>query len=146
MRPGSVHTVFFSATGTTRKVMTALSGAFSGTAIMHDLLYTPLERELLLGPEDLLLAGVPVYSGRVPDLCLQSLKKLKGGNTPAVAVVVYGNRDYDDALLELKNTLETGGFLVAGAAAFIARHAIFPEVAPDRPDEEDMRRINEFGH
>ena len=83
-------------------------------------------------------------TGGLPVICSESLTHLKGKNTPAIAVVVYGNREYDDALLELKNRLEANGFFVVGAGAFIARHSIFPEVAADRPDDSDLKVIEEF--
>ena len=51
-----------------------------------------------------------------------------GNNTPAVAVCVYGNRDYDDALLEIKDTLNGNGFRTFAAGAFIGRHCIFPRL------------------
>lgn len=37
--------------------------------------------------------------------------------TPAIAVCVYGNRDYDDALIELKDAIEANGFKTVAAAA-----------------------------
>ena len=47
------------------------------------------------------IIGVPVYGGRVPVEAISRLQRLKANNTPAVIVVVYGNRDYNDAILEL---------------------------------------------
>ncbi len=61
----------------------------------------------------------------------------KGNQTPAIAVVTYGNRDYEDALLELQTILEQNGFVVIGAAALIAEHSIVHSVGHDRPDEAD---------
>lgn len=61
-----------------------------------------------------------------------------------MAVVVYGNRDYDDALLELTDLLRENGFYIAGAAAMIAEHSIFPQVAAGRPDQSDMEKIAGF--
>ena len=65
-------------------------------------------------------------------------------NTPAIVIVSYGNRDYEDALIELKNTLETQGFNIIGAAAFIAQHSIFTDVAKGRPDKKDIEIIDSF--
>ena len=72
------------------------------------------------------------------------LKKFKGENTPAIAIVVYGNRDYDDALLELTDILKANGFVTVAAAAFIAQHSIFPIVASGRPDQKDKQIIESF--
>lgn len=41
----------------------------------------------------------------VPGVALERLTRIQGNGQPAVAVVVYGNREFDDALLELKNIL-----------------------------------------
>lgn len=73
------------------------------------------------------------------------LGQFKGANTPAVAVVVYGNREYDDALLELTEILKAQGFIVVAAAAFVAQHSIFPAVAQGRPDQKDRELIKAFG-
>ena len=66
---------------------------------------------------------------------------IHGNNTPAVAVCVYGNRDYDDALLEIKDTLNGNGFRTFAAGAFIGRHCIFPKVAEGRPDASDLEKL-----
>ncbi len=56
----------------------------------------------------------------------------------AIAVVVYGNRNYDDALIELKDILESDGFKVVAGAAFIGEHSFSKTLAKNRPDEKDM--------
>ena len=59
-------------------------------------------------------------------------------------VCVYGNRDYDDALLELKNTVESNGFRVVSVGAYIVQHSIFPKVGEARPDAKDIEIIKDF--
>lgn len=136
--------IYFSATGTTRKVAETIGQTISTRKSNRNLLLQPLVEETAIPAETLTIVAMPVYNGRLPALCSQSLAHLKGNKTPAMAVVVYGNREYDDGLLELKNQLETNGFIVIGAAAFIARHSIFPEVATERPDENDLKVIGDF--
>ena len=92
-----------------------------------------------------LLAAVPVYQGRVPAVALERLKEIRGNGRYAVALVVYGNREYEDALLELKNALEKNGFQVAAAGAFVAEHSIVRSIASGRPDETDIRTAEKFG-
>ena len=54
-------------------------------------------------PQDaLILLAAPVYGGRVAPTALERLARLRGQGQAAVAVVVYGNRDYEDALLEIR--------------------------------------------
>lgn len=90
------------------------------------------------------MAVLPVYAGRVPQISLERLSALKGNGQKAVAVVVYGNREYDDALLETKETLEANGFQVIAAAAFIAEHSIVRSIAAGRPDARDEARCRQF--
>jgi ferredoxin len=90
------------------------------------------------------MVAVPVFVGRIPSACIELLKKLEGTNTPAIAVVVYGNREYEDALLELSDLLTEKSFIVVGAAAFVAQHSIFPKVAKGRPDANDTKQIQDF--
>lgn len=136
--------IYFSATGTTRKVVETIGNTFSTSKHNRNLLLQPFTEETAVPPENVTVVAMPVYNGRLPAICSQNLAYLKGSKSPAIAVVVYGNREYDDALLELKNLLETSGFFVIGAGAFIARHSIFPEVATERPDENDLKVIRDF--
>lgn len=136
--------VYFSATGTTRKVIETIGKSLSVRSNDHNLLLHPIREDISIAPDHLTIVAMPVYNGRLPDYGTRSLTHLKGNGTPAIAVVVYGNREYDDALLELKTLLEENGFFVIGAAAFIARHSIFPQVATDRPDENDLALIRDF--
>lgn len=137
--------VHFSPTGTTRKTVETIAGEFEGGKAVLDLLRHPIEGETACGPDDLVVVGMPVYAGRIPNVCAESLAKLKGNNTPALAVVVYGNRAYDDALLELRDALEANGFAVIGAAAFVAQHSIFPATGWGRPDAKDLALMADFG-
>lgn len=102
------------------------------------------EGEVSLSPDDLLLIGVPVYGGRVPVDALEGIASFKGDNTPAILVCVYGNRDYDDAMIELNDLVRANGFVPVAAAAVIAEHCIFPKVAAGRPDDADRQKIGAF--
>lgn len=144
MQYSNLESIFFSATGTTKTVVEALCKELHGPCTTHDLLRDPLDRPLHLPASSLAVVAMPVFAGRIPQYAMQNLAKVTGDQTPVIAVVVYGNRHYDDALLELKITLEGNGFIVVGAAAFIARHSIFTKVASDRPDAADLHSIADF--
>lgn len=134
-------TAVFSPTGGTSKIAAAIAGARMGTRID---LCSPVEpQEIPAGAT--LLAVVPVYGGRIPAIAAQRLLALQGSGNPAIAVVVYGNRAYEDALLELKNVLTEAGHQVIAAAAFIAEHSIIRSIAADRPHADDLARAVEFG-
>ena len=93
---------------------------------------------------DLLIVGVPSYAGKVPEMAVRSLRRFLGNNTPAIIVSVYGNRAYDDTLIELKDLMESHGFKFLSAAAVIAQHSIFPKIAEGRPNADDMEKLHEF--
>ncbi len=129
-----------------RRVMTAMFG--------QDFRHLDLTRPesagtaVTLAKDDLLLVAVPVHYGRVPDLARQRLSALRGNGTPAVLVVVYGNRDFDDALLELQELAGEAGFRAVAAAAFVAEHSFSLWAVPlaaGRPDAVDLMCAEEFG-
>ena len=132
----------FSPTGGTKKVADAIAAGFHTPVVEMDL--TKEVSSATLGEKDALMAVLPVYAGRVPQISLERLAALKGNGQKAVAVVVYGNREYDDALLETKDALEAGGFQVVAAAAFIAEHSIVRSIAAGRPDAEDEVLCRQF--
>lgn len=135
-------TAVFSPTGGCSKIAAAIAGARMSTRI--DLCAPVSPQEL---PADApLLAVLPVYGGRLPAVAVQRLRALQGNGSPAIAVVVYGNRAYDDALLELRNTLADAGFKVIAAAAFVAEHSIVRSIAPGRPDASDLALAVDFGN
>lgn len=135
---------YFSATYTTRKVSQTIIQGLTKSYEEYDLTCQIPAEDIYCESNDLLVVGVPVYAGRVPQQAAKALKKFKGQNTPSIIVCVYGNRDYDDALLELQNIVEENGFKTIAAATFIAQHSIFPQIATGRPDAEDYILIKQF--
>ena len=132
----------FSPTGGTKKIADAIAAGFSIPVAELDL--TKADSAVSLGKNDALMAVLPVYAGRVPQISLERLAVLKGNGQKAVAVVVYGNREYEDALLETRDALEANGFRVVAAAAFIAEHSIVRSIAAGRPDPEDEALCRQF--
>ena len=133
----------FSPTGNTARIARAIAKG-TGADIRDIDLSAPVAAETV--PADaVLLAVVPVFGGYVPAICLEHLAQLKGQGGTAVAVVVYGNRAYDNALAQLKVALEQNGFRVPAAAAFVAEHSIIRTIAAGRPDENDLKAAEDFG-
>jgi ferredoxin/menaquinone-dependent protoporphyrinogen IX oxidase len=98
--------------------------------------------------KELVIIGAPVYIGRLPNEAVKRIEKIEGNETLAVIVVTYGNRAYDDALLELKNLVTKQGFLPIAGAAFIGEHSFSSEekpIAEGRPDIRDLRKARKFG-
>ena len=140
-----IYSVYFSATYTTRKVVREIASTMGAEEIVEcDVTSQPIKEPVSFGEGDVLVIGMPVYGGRIPKSTLESIAKLNGYGAPAVIACVYGNRDYDDALLELRNEVESRGFKIVSAGTFIARHSIFTRIAQDRPNEDDMRQVCKF--
>lgn len=93
--------------------------------------------------DDVVVVGMPVYGGRCPKIAMERLTGIRGNQTPCIVAVTYGNRDYDDALLELCDFMKGQGFLVKGAAALIGKHT-FGEIQVTRPDEADLKACRTF--
>ena len=132
----------FSPTGGTRKIAEAIAAGFDKPVEELDL--TGDGCTVTMGEKDALMAVLPVYAGRVPKISLERLAALKGDGRKAVAVVVYGNREYEDALMETRDALEANGFRVIAAAAFIAEHSIVRSIAAGRPDADDKELCRRF--
>ncbi|MDE6682465.1 MAG: 4Fe-4S binding protein [Muribaculaceae bacterium] len=138
--------IYFSATTTTAQCAKAVGKAMG----------LPVNREINIAdnhatelpffePDDVAIIASPVYSGRLPEPAVNTIKRLRVKGAYAIAMVVYGNRDYDDALLELMDLLKKSGFNIVGAGAFIGQHSIFPKVGTHRPDKSDLSALSEFG-
>ncbi|MGN8939092.1 4Fe-4S binding protein [Bittarella sp. HCP28S3_D9] len=144
MKIKSAQLIYFSAAGTTERTARLIGEGLTLPTQGRNLLRQPLTEEWALSADCLAVVCVPVYAGRVPALCAESLRRLKGEGGPALAVAVYGNRDFDDCLVELSDLLEAGGFHTVGAAAAVAQHSIFPTVGQGRPDGEDAAFLARF--
>lgn len=144
-----VWAVYFSATGTTRKIVETIAGVIAeklGTEYDRYDFTLPDAREktLRFEPDDLVVFGTPVYAGRVPNVLLKYLDTIEGNGALGVPVVLFGNRDYDDALIELKDILESAGLHTIAAAAFVGEHSFSYTLAKGRPDEADLLAAREF--
>jgi len=102
------------------------------------------ERPMIFQPEDLVILGVPVYAGRVPNVLLKYLNAMEGNGALAVPIVLFGNRNYDDALIELCTIMEDKCFQTMAAAAFIGEHSFSKILAKGRPDAADLALATDF--
>lgn len=143
-----ISMMYFSPTGTSKKVVRGISKKLSNKyEVNREIDFTlPEERnqEVKFEEDELVIVGLPVYAGRVPNVLLKYLNTVEGNNAIAVAVVLYGNRNYDDALVELRDILKDRGFRVLGAGAFIGEHSFSKILAKGRPDVDDMKLVDEF--
>jgi len=149
MNIDQVWAVSFSPTGTSRKIVEAIAAEISGGKY-NSVDLTPFAeiKEKRFTAKDFVVIGVPVYAGRVAPLAVKRLKALQGEKTPAVLVVLYGNREYEDALIELRDIAEEASFLPAAASAFIGEHSFSDSdmpIAAGRPDGADLKLAASLG-
>ena len=150
MNCAAVKLVYFSPTQTTKRVLEGIAEGIEAPTVEHLDLTAPLSTTLSTGStnDELVILGVPVYGGRVPLAAVPRLRKLKGSKTPAVIVVVYGNREFEDALIELKDMANDLGFIPIAGAAFIGEHSFSSDTVPiadGRPDTTDIEKARAFG-
>lgn len=139
--------IYFSATDTTLKYVHSFVKALGHSIDIDINLADNLSADLPnINSDDLVVIAAPVYGGRLPHQVSSRFKELSGNHSKSVALVVYGNRDYDDALLELTDILRKADFELIGAGAFIGQHSIFPKVASSRPDKEDLDMLERFAN
>ena len=142
--------VYFSPCGSVEKIIFEMAG-FAAKELhvpLAEYSFTlPTDRKFRFDFKgtDLVFFGTPVYAGRVPNKIMPYIKDAFWGNGAiAVPVVVFGNRNFDDALVELRNLLEDNMFHTIAASAIVARHSFSEVIAPDRPNEEDFADMRKF--
>lgn len=141
----NITRILFSPTGGTRQVADAITKEWAMPESEIDLTDPKTDYDsLYLREDDLALLAVPSYGGRVPALAAGRLSKIHGNNARCVLVCVYGNRAYEDTLLELKDIAVKCGFRVIAAVAAIAEHSIMHQYAAGRPDDKDQQDLREF--
>ena len=111
-----IYTVTFSPTGTSKMVAGLISSAFDGEKIDIDLCMEK-NRKLTADGDDLCVFSLPCYGGRVPHTAAERLAGICGQSTPAIICVTFGNRDFEDSLLELSDIVSENGFRVISACA-----------------------------
>ena len=149
MKYTSAHLIYFSPTGTTRKILHAIAKGLNPEQIHnHDLTYPGAQAGQNIN-SGIIIIGIPVYAGRVPEVCLERMTNYTAAGQPTVLVALYGNRAYEDALVELRDVATAQGFNVVAAGAFIGEHSYSTAekpIAAKRPDNDDLNSAVKFGH
>lgn len=150
MQISRICAVYFSPCGNVRKIISNMAeyAAKKQNVFVETCDFTlpaAREKEFVFDGKDLVFFGTPVYAGRVPNKIMPYIKEAFFGNGAiAVPVAVFGNRNFDDALVELRNLLEENSFHTIAGAAIVSRHSFSDVIAPERPDETDLEDIQGF--
>lgn len=145
------YTVYFSPTGTSAKVASAiaegLETAIDRNSIECNVTYDD-SASLQLSDGDILIIAAPVYGGRMSPLAKARMQDINGKDTPCILVAVYGNRAFENAITDMFEFAKAKGFRPVAAGAFVGEHsystADYP-IAPGRPDIKDLEEARLFG-
>lgn len=142
------HFIYFSPTHTSKQIGQAIVRGIAIKGVSTTNLTLKPSHELVLPSSVLTIIAVPVYGGRVAPLALERLKAIRGTDTPVVLAVVYGNRAYEKALVELDGVVSQQGFKVIAGATFVGEHSFSTQkhpIAADRPNVADLDFAIGFG-
>ncbi|MBM6828655.1 4Fe-4S binding protein [Anaerotignum lactatifermentans] len=144
-----VWAMYFSPTGGTEKAVTTTAKAVAEQLGLPYEVYDftlpqVREKEKAFAQTDLVFLGTPVIAGRVPNVLLPYLKTIVGGGAYGVPVVSFGNRNFDDALIELRNIMEEDGFRTMAGGAFVSEHSFSRKLSAGRPDAADYEKMHAF--
>ena len=149
MKYSNIHLIYFSPTHTSAKIVYAIAEGMGATSMSEsDVTCESLDMEEYIDDE-LTIIAAPVYGGRVAETAMERFRMFRSAHhAPVVPVVLYGNRDYEDALKELCDLVSEQGFVPVAAGAFIGEHSFSRKgmpIAEGRPDESDLNQATEFG-
>jgi ferredoxin len=140
-----LYNIVFSPTGGTKKVADHVLNALDGEIVTVDLTDSNQDfQAVTLTEEDTAVISVPSYGGRVPAVAVKRFSTIRGNGAKAVLVCVYGNRAYEDTLVELEDAAKEAGFKVIAAIAAVAEHSIARQFASNRPDAQDAAQLSDF--
>lgn len=133
----------FSPTGGTKRVVECLFPELSAQDFLS--LHEPnVQLQENISKEDICVIAVPSYGGRVPQLVVERLTDIQGNGAKAILVCVYGNRAYEDTLIELQDMMEAHGFICIAGVAAVTQHSIMHMFAEGRPDTIDEANLHQF--
>ena len=130
--------IYYSPTGTSCKVAEAVAASAAnsygiGETSVIDITLCKKEVEV---ENCMAIIAAPVYGGRIAPTAVERLESIKAKNSLCAVIALYGNRDYEDALLELVNLSRARGFTPITEE--------YP-IAADRPDSDDLEKAASFG-
>lgn len=140
-----LYEICFSPTGGTKKAADMLAEGLADEIQFVDLTESGADFSgISLEEDDIAVIAVPSYGGRVPEPAVKRISNVKGNGAKAVLVCVYGNRAYEDTLVELQDTAKQAEFRIISAVSAVAEHSIARQFAAGRPDARDQAQLHEF--
>lgn len=141
----NIYEILFSPTGGTQKVADIFAAAFHQEVEVVDLTDSSYDFSAVsIEEDDVCIIAAPSYAGRVPALAARRLSLIRGNHARAVLIAVYGNREFEDTLTELKDLSEASGFLTVAGVSAVAEHSLIHRFGAGRPDSRDLSELNGF--
>lgn len=139
------YRIIFSPTGGTERVANAVTQDWPQVTTID--LSAPDTRyeDICLENDALAAIAMPSFGGVAPQLALDRLAALKGNGAKCVIIAVYGNRAYENTLVQMEDYARNAGFQVIAAVSAVAEHSIIHQYAAGRPSAEDCRELAGFG-
>lgn len=138
--------ILFSPTGGTAKAAHVLCDALADVTDIQDLCSPTYTSGIPIPANDTVaVIAVPSYGGRVPPLAMERLAAIHAEGTPCVLLCVFGNRAFENTLIELDDIARRCGFRPFAAVSAVAEHSIIRSVAAGRPDAQDAAELRDFG-
>ena len=136
--------IFFSPTGGTAKVADTLTKKWSSVEQIDLSKAKTNFSEYKFSPEDMVLVAMPSFGGLPPQIAIDRFMQISGNGAKCIVVAVYGNRAYEDTLVQMQDTAEKSGFQVIAAVSAVAEHSIMHQYATGRPNQFDVVQLSSF--
>jgi len=143
MTPKNMAVIFFSPTGSTRKIAYTISKETNIEDINYIDLTNPKIRETGISVEaEIIIFGFPVYEEYIPHFIYEYLSLCTFNCQKCLIFSVYGNIGFGLSLKQMHKLLSEKGLSIILAAAFVAEHSFSNKnigLAVGRPTSEDLK-------
>ena len=114
------YQIVFSPTGGTERVAKAITQNWPQVDTIDLSAPDTKYADICLESDALAVIAMPSFIGIAPQLALNRLAMIKGNGVKCVIVAVYGNRAYEDTLVQMEDYAQNAGFQVIAAISAVA--------------------------
>lgn len=139
------YQLVFSPTGGTEKAAAAITKNWPQVRTIDLSLPDTDGSAVSIESDALVLVAMPCFGGVAPQLALDRFARIKGNGASCVLAAVYGNRAYENTLVQMQDTAQAAGFQVIAAVSAVAEHSIIHQYAAGRPNAKDREELARFG-
>lgn len=139
----NISLLTFSPTGQSKACSLAVAKATKLEFTEYDVTHLSERKKPLHLEDTTLIISFPVYAGRVPSLFVDYIKeKLTCSHCKALVIATFGNRAFEDALVEMEDLLKAKAVSLIGSASIGCQHSYTDKVGSCRPDIEDFQILD----